>query len=78
MLNLEDKKEDKKEEGKDKKDKEGPQKRNAREGQAQNLNMDEIAHDYEAWEKKNNNSITKIIVNYFPKYFLFFAFCVGF
>ena len=34
--------------------------------------------DYEKWEAKNNDSITKIIVEFFPKYFLFFALCVGF
>lgn len=34
--------------------------------------------DYEKWEAKNNDSITKIVVEFFPKYFLFFALCVGF
>ncbi|CAI2375463.1 unnamed protein product [Moneuplotes crassus] len=38
----------------------------------------EESPEYQEWYKNNNNSISKIIVNTFPKYFLFFAFCVGF
>lgn len=34
--------------------------------------------DYEKWEEKNYNTISKVIVTTFPKYFLFFVFCVGF
>jgi hypothetical protein len=67
-----DKKEDKKEENK-----ETPER-----GRNQNPSFDqndpEIEHDYEQWEMKNKNSITKIIVTTFPKFFLFFAFAVGF
>lgn len=39
---------------------------------------DEFEEDYQRWDIKNKNSISKIIVNGFSKYFLFFAFCVGF
>jgi hypothetical protein len=40
--------------------------------------LDEVDQDYLNWTKRNNDSISKIIVTTFPKYFLFFAFCVGF
>ena len=40
--------------------------------------LDEVGQDYLRWSKKNHDSISKIIVTTFPKYFLFFAFCVGY
>lgn len=40
--------------------------------------LDEVGYDYLKWSKKNHDSISKIIVTTFPKYFLFFAFCVGY
>lgn len=40
--------------------------------------LDEVGYDYLKWSRKNNDSISKIIVTTFPKYFLFFAFCVGY
>ena len=42
--------------------------------EAKDQMIEEVTKDYEKWEKKNNDSITKIIVNTFPKYFLFYAF----
>ena len=41
-------------------------------------NPGDIGHDYDIWESKNRDSITKIVVNFFPKYFLFYVLCVGF
>lgn len=39
---------------------------------------EEDTPEYQAFRHKNWNSISKLIVDGFPKYFLFFAFSVGF
>jgi len=41
--------------------------------QKRNQENEELCRDYEKWEMRNNNTISKIIANTFPKYFLFFA-----
>lgn len=43
-----------------------------------NNNAGDMSNDFDIWENKNHDSITKIIVNYFPKYFLFYVLCVGY
>lgn len=41
-------------------------------------NAVEMSGDFDIWQNKNYDSITKIIVTYFPKYFLFYVLCVGY